>query len=219
MGGAGWCALGGSAMHKVSVDENQHPDTPAQPRDSPQPIMAALAVDQKFRSLWHRPGASGVAVVQARPETPGAVATPLATLRSRGGPEGGADGIDRSIRVTESLLDRLGLLGSGYLGVPARVVPSASPSPGWKEVACPTSGDPPAPAGLDRDRRPRDPAGPAAGYGPARPAPHRQGRRLPPVDDLPPRRVTRLIIACRPQHQPKGQRVVMVAETGKEPTR
>jgi hypothetical protein len=95
-------------MPKVSVDENQHPDTPAQPRDSPQPIMAALAVDQKFRSLWHRPGASGVAVVQARPETPGAVATPLATLRSRGGPEGGADGIDRSIRVTESLLDRLG---------------------------------------------------------------------------------------------------------------
>ena len=41
----------------------------------------------------------------------------------------------------------------------------------------------------------------------------------PPVDDLPPAAVTRLIIACRPQHQPKGQRVVMVAETGKEPTR
>jgi hypothetical protein len=41
------------------------------------------------------------AVVQARPETPGAVAIPLATPWSRGGPEGGADGIDRSIRITQ----------------------------------------------------------------------------------------------------------------------
>jgi hypothetical protein len=54
-------------------------------------------------------------------------------------PKSGADGIDRSIRITKSLLDCLGLLGSGYLGVPARVLPSTPPSPGWKEVPCPTS--------------------------------------------------------------------------------
>jgi hypothetical protein len=45
-------------------------------------------------------------------------------------PMSGADGIDRSIRITKSLLDYLGLLGSGYLGVPARVLPSTPPSPG-----------------------------------------------------------------------------------------
>jgi hypothetical protein len=37
--------------------------------------------------LWHRPGVSGVVVVKSRPEAPGAVATPLAMPRSRGGPE------------------------------------------------------------------------------------------------------------------------------------
>jgi hypothetical protein len=54
-------------------------------------------------------------------------------------PRNGADGIDRSIRINKSLLDHPGLLGSGYLGVPARVLPSTPPSPGWKEVPCPTS--------------------------------------------------------------------------------
>jgi hypothetical protein len=46
-----------------------------------------------------------------------------------------------------------------------------------------------------------------------------KGRRLPPVDDLLPRSGDSPDRRRCPQHQLKGQRVVMVAETGKEPTR
>jgi hypothetical protein len=63
-----------------------------------------------------------------------------------GAPRSGAEGIDRSIRITKSLLDHLGLLGSGYLGVPARVLPSTRRArDGRKCYALPPS-DPPATA-------------------------------------------------------------------------
>jgi hypothetical protein len=92
-------------------------------------------------------------------------------------PRRGADGIDRTIRSTKSCLTTL-FAGFRLLGCPGTSPPLDPPSPGGKEVPCPTSGDPPATAGLDRDRRPRDPAGRAAGHGPPRPGPPRHGRRL-----------------------------------------
>ena len=47
--------------------------------------------------------------------------------------------VDRSIRGTKSLLDYPVLPGSGYLGVPARVLASTPRRAGSKEVSCPTS--------------------------------------------------------------------------------
>src|ERR671913_195805 len=95
-------------------------------------------------TLWHRPGASGVAVVQSRPETPGAVAIPLAMPRSRGGPRGAAPTASTARSASpESLLDHLGLLGSGYLGVPVRVLPRPA-EPGMEGGVMP---DPRGPRG------------------------------------------------------------------------
>ncbi len=78
-------------------------------------------------------------------------------------PRSGADGIDRSIRITKSPLDHLGLLGSGYLRVPARVLSSTRRArDGRKCHALPPS-DPSATAALNRDRRaPGQPSRPAA---------------------------------------------------------
>jgi hypothetical protein len=52
-----------------------------------------------------------------------------------GSPGVALTGIDRTNRITKSLLDRLGLLGPGYSGVPARVLPSTPSSPGRTRLA------------------------------------------------------------------------------------
>ena len=141
---------------------------------------------------WRVRGCGG----PGRPETPGAVAAHWRRLAVVAAPRVAPTASTARSASPKSLLDHLGSLGSGYLGVPARVLPSTPLSPGRKDMPCPTSGDPPAPAGLDRDRRPRDPAGRAAGHGPARPGPARQGRRLHLWMICHPAGVTRLIVAA-----------------------
>jgi hypothetical protein len=71
----------------------------------------------------------------------------------------------------------------------------------------------------DRDRRPRDPAGRAGGHGPARQADivKVDASHLSMISH--PAAVTRLTVAAARSTRLKGQRVVMVAETWKEPTR
>ena len=54
-------------------------------------------------------------------------------------PRSGAEGIDRSIRITRSLLDHLVCWVQATRVVPARVLPSTPPGPGWKGAPCPTS--------------------------------------------------------------------------------